>query len=269
MKSFLSRVFGTLKATTRSNQRLLIVVTIVACLVPVTARAAGVGDILSLLNTIISTIQDSIGTALSGIQMVSADLSKFHQNVIWPVAGISRTRTFVTSTIGRYQSVMSGIQALRANSATLTNPSQLESVMRAAQGNSISQLQNRYVSVYNSVPGEGSSRLLQRNMMDADDAFAQASLKTTVLSDQTTENMLTIADGLEQQSANSAPGSAPMIRAGAQIASLEGQAYVAKMLAAELRLEAAKLAHENALVKQSATSTRNLQNQMQQALAHP
>jgi hypothetical protein len=105
--------------------------------------------------------------------------------------------------------------------------------------------------------------------MDTNDAFALASLKTTVLSDQTTQNMLTMADGLEQQNANSAPGSAPMIRAGAQIANLEGQAYLAKMLAAELRLEAAKLADENTLLKQSATSTRNLQNQMQQVLAHP
>jgi hypothetical protein len=41
------------------------------------------------------------------------------------------------------------------------------------------------------------------------------------------------------------------------------------MLAAELRLEAATLADENTLLKQSATSTRNLQNQMQQVLAHP
>jgi len=41
------------------------------------------------------------------------------------------------------------------------------------------------------------------------------------------------------------------------------------MLAAELRLEAAKLAQENTLLKQSAASTRSLQNQMQQVLAHP
>ena len=41
------------------------------------------------------------------------------------------------------------------------------------------------------------------------------------------------------------------------------------MLAAELRQEAAKLAHQNALLRQSASATRNLQNQMQQVLKHP
>ena len=269
MKRFFSQAFASLKTRINPKRRLLVGVAVVICLLPVTGRAAGVGDILSLLNTIISTIQGSIGTALAGIQLIGADRSKFHQEVIWPVAGINRTKTFVTSTIGRYQPAMSQIYALRANSATLTNPSQLESIMRAGQGADIARLQSNYVSVYNSVPGEASSRLIQRNMMDADDAFAVASLKTTVLSDQTTQKMLTLADGIEQQSANSAPGSAPMIAVGAQIANLEGQAYLARMLAAELRLEAAKLARENALLKQSATSTRNLQNQAQQVLTHP
>ena len=53
--------------------------------------------------------------------------------------------------------------------------------------------------------------------MDVDDALALASLKTTVLSDQVTDNMLTMADGMERQSADSAPGSAPIISAGAQL----------------------------------------------------
>jgi len=269
MKQYFSQAFESLKTRIGAKRRFLVVVSLVICLLPVTGRAAGVGDILSLLNTITSTIQGAIGTALAGIQLISADRGKFHQEVIWPLAGINRTKTFVNSTIGRYQPAMWQIFALRANSATLTNPSQLESIMRGGQGADIARLQSNYVSVYDSVPGEARSKLMQRNMMDADDAFAMASLKTTVLSDQTTQKMLTMADGLEQQSATSAPGSAPMISVGAQIATLEGQAYLARMLAAELRLEAAKLAHENALLKQSATSTRNLQNQVQQVLTHP
>ena len=60
-----------------------------------------------------------------------------------------------------------------------------------------------------------------------------------------------------------------MLSTQAQVANLETQAYLAKVLASELRQEAAKLAHQNTLLKQSATSTRNLQNQMQQVLSHP
>jgi hypothetical protein len=105
--------------------------------------------------------------------------------------------------------------------------------------------------------------------MDMDDALAMGSLKTAVLSDQTTSGMLSLADSIDQQSAFAAPGSGPMLATEAQIASLESQAYLAKVLASELRQEAAKLAHENALLKQSAANTRNLQNQIQRVLTHP
>ena len=106
-------------------------------------------------------------------------------------------------------------------------------------------------------------------MIDMDDALAMGSLKTTVLSDQTTQGMLALADQLEQQSAAAAPGSGPMLSVQAQVADLETQAFMAKMLAAELRQEAARLAHQNTLLKQSAAATRNLQNQIQQVLSHP
>jgi hypothetical protein len=43
-----------------------------------------------------------------------------------------------------------------------------------------------------------------------------------------------------------------MLATQAQVASLESQAYLAKVLASELRQEAAKLAHQNTLLKQSA-----------------
>jgi hypothetical protein len=43
-----------------------------------------------------------------------------------------------------------------------------------------------------------------------------------------------------------------MLATQAQVASLESQAYLAKVLASELRQEAAKLAHQNTLPKQSA-----------------
>jgi hypothetical protein len=95
------------------------------------------------------------------------------------------------------------------------------------------------------------------------------SLKTAMVSDQNTQGMLTLADSLEQQAMNSAPGTAAMVTAQARVADLETQAEIAKMLAAQLRGEATKLAHQNAVLKQSSVSTQNLQNQIQQVLAHP
>jgi hypothetical protein len=234
-----------------------------------TARAVGLTDILTLLNTITNTIQKVIGGALNEIQTVKTDLNNFEQTVLWPVAALNQTRAFVNSTRNHYQNLMNQIHSTHNNSATLTNPVQLESLFRSASGSNVGQLSPTYTNVYTPVPGASNASQIQRNLMDMDDAMAVGSLKTAVVSDQTTSGLLSLADSIEQQSSTAAPGTGPMLATEAQIASLQSQAYLAKVLAAELRQEAAKLAHQNAVIKQSATNTRNLQNQMQQILAHP
>lgn len=266
MKSRISRVLNLVML--RTSGRLLVAV-LAFCLVPSPARATGIGDILLLFRTITSTIQDAIGGALSGIQTLNSTINNFRQQVVWPVTAINQAKGFVTSTRAQYGNLMSQIQSIKNNSATLVNPSQLETTFRSGQAPNIAQLQSVYTSVYTAVPSARDAKPIHRNMMDMDDALAMASLKTTVISDQTTQGMLALAEQLEQQSAAAAPGSGPMLAAQAQVADLETEAYMAKVLAVELRQEAAKLAHQNTLLKQSAASTRDLQNQIQQVLAHP
>jgi len=258
-----------LRPSFRSGKRWLILLLLAVLLAPSSARAAGIADILSLFKTITSTIQGAIGGALSGIQTLNSTINNFRQQIIWPVAQINQAKAFVVSTRAQYGGLMFQIQAIRNNSATLTNPSQLESLFRNGQSGSIGQFQPLYANVYGNVPSSNDARPVQRNMVDMDDALAQGSLKTTVLSDQTTQGMLALADSIEQQSETAAPGSGPMLATQAEISQLESQAYLAKVLASELRQEAAKLAHQNLLLKQSAASTRNLMNQAQQVLTHP
>lgn len=254
--------------TFRTSTRFLVVAVIALCLVPSQTRAVGLGDILSLFTTITSTIQGAIGGALSGIQTLNSTINNFRQQIIWPIAAINQAKGFVNSTRARYGNVMFQIEGIKNNSATLANPAQLESAFRNGQAGTISQLPLVYTKVYTTVPSPAAASPAQRNMMDMDDALAMGSLKTTVMSDQTTQGMLALANSLEGQSAVAAPGSGPMISAQAQVANLETQAYTDKMLAAELRQEAAELAHQNTLLKQSAAATRNLQNQIQQVLSH-
>ena len=238
-------------------------------LAPPTARAASIGGILTLFKSITDTIQRAIGGALSGIEDLDSTIDNFRHQIIWPLAQINQARAFVTSTRAQYGGLMFQIQAIKNNSASLTNSSRLESLFRNAQSGALGQFQPLYTNVYGNVPSTADARPLHRNMVDIDDALAQGSLKTTVLSDQTTQRMLAIADSIEQQSAMTAPGLAPMLATQAGISELESQAYLTKVLASELRQEAAKLAHQNSLLKQSAASTRNLVNQVQGALTHP
>ena len=238
-------------------------------LLPGTARAVGLTDILTLLTTITSTIQNAIGGVLTGIKSLDNTVNNFRQQVVWPVSALNQTRGFVSSTRAQYQGLMNQIETINNNSATLANPSQLEAVFRSTKANMVGGLQPAYTNVYTPVPSATDAKPIQRDLIDMDDALAMGSLKTAALSDQTTSGMLRMADSIEQQSQVAAPGSAPMLATEAQIASLESQAYLAKVLASELRQEAAKLAHENLLLKQSAANTRNLQNQIQQVLTHP
>src|SRR5947207_623651 len=124
MKKRISELFNHLKS--RSGKRLFVVVVIAFLLLPATARAAGIGDILSLFQTITSTIQSAIGGALSGIQTLNSNINQFRQQIIWPVAAINQAKASVTSTIAQYRGLMSQIQTIKNNSATLANPSQLE-----------------------------------------------------------------------------------------------------------------------------------------------
>ena len=258
-----------LRLKLNGNKRRLLLLVLAVLLAPPAARAAGLGDILILIKTITSTIQGAIGGALGGIQTLHNMVNNFRQQLVWPLDQLNQARAFVRSTRAHYGGLMFQIQAIKNNSATLTNPSRLESLFRNAQSGLIGQFQPLYTNVYGNVPSATDARLLQRNMIDMDDALAQGSLKTTVLSDQTTQGMLALADSIEQQSATAAPGSAPMLATEAGISELESQAYLEKVLASELRQEAAKLAHQNSLLKQSATSTRNLQKGAQQVLTHP
>ena len=269
MKTKTLELFRNFQRRLSRGRRWLFVAVIALCLIPLNTRAQGIGDLLLLLHTITTTLQGPIGDALSEMRKVSAAVNNFRQQIIWPLALINQTRAFVSATRARYTGLMSQIEGIKNNSATLALPMQLESVFRNAQSGSIGQIPSMYGQVYQPVALAGIAQPGQRNLMDIDDAMSMDSLKTAVVSDQTTQGMLTLADSLEQQAMSAAPGSASMVTAQARVADLETQAQLAKMLAAQLRQEATKLAHQNALLKQRSVATQTLKNQIQQVLAHP
>jgi hypothetical protein len=241
-------------------------VILLLALMPVAAKA-GVADIISLLTTITSTLQNGVGQVLSGIQSINTTVRNFEQQVVWPVKLINQTRAEVSQVRFQFTSLAGQIQSIPTNSATLVNPKQLEGLLRSRQSGSLGQISASYTQVYQALPQANQATDTQRNLMDVDDALALGALKTATASDQASQQMLSVADGLEQQAAVSAPGSASILTAQAQAANLQNQAMLQRMLAAELRQEAARLAHTNALRKQSADANRTLRNNLQQILS--
>jgi hypothetical protein len=246
--------------------------TVACCLVfallllPVTA-SAGIGDIISLLTTITSTLKNGVGQVLGGIQAINITATNLEQQVVWPVTLINQARASVGQIRTQFSSLAGQLHSVETNSATLVNPSHLEALLRSGQTGDLNQLGASYSQIYQPLPQINQATPRQRNLMDVDDALALGALKTATASDQASEQMLSVADGLEQESVVSAPGSASLISAQAQVANLQSQAMLQKMLAAELRAEAAKLAHLNALRKQSGDATKDLRNSMQQILS--
>ena len=250
----------------RPSKTQALILSFVLAVILAPAARAGVEDIISLLTTITSTIQNGIGVALSGIQAIQTTERQLQQDVLWPVSVINQTKASVSQVRAQFGSLAQQIQSLPTSSATLANPKQLETLLRGQQTSGLGQIGGAFVNVYQPVPQTNTASPATRNVMDADDAFTSDALKQAVISDQASQQMLGVADSLEQQTAAAAPGSAPILSGQALVANLQGQAFMQRMLAAELREEAARLAHANMVVKDSSAATKNLTNGMQQVL---
>lgn len=237
-------------------------------LVPFTARAQ-VTDIITLLSTIANTLQSAVGQVVAEIETVTGDIRQFQQQLVWPLALIDQTRQFVSQVRGQLGTLSGQIHSLSVSSASLAGPKQFETVLRSGQSSIVPQLQPNFVKVFGQVPGAADANVTERNLADVDDAVSQESLKSAVISDQSTEQMLAAANAMEQETAAAAPGSAPILAGQAEVANLESQALLQKLLAAELRQEAIRIAHENMLRKQSAVATKDLNNHLQQILNRP
>jgi hypothetical protein len=261
---FLFILFCYLIVAARTRRRVLaltltglLVVTLVS---PPPAQAQG--GVLVAIQSVMKVINGVINAALKAINSVRTTINKFYQKVVWPVALINQARTMATQMIGQYRSLMQNIFKFNLRSATLPNPIGLENVMRNHQTNDFASLTTSFGSTYGSVPNATMSGAADRTMMDMDDALAIGNLKTLKMSEAAGDLTLQAADGIETAASQAAPGSAPFLTATAVVASIQSQALTQKMLAAELRQEAARLAHENALRKRGSTMTGDVSTQI-------
>lgn len=250
------------------RRNIAIVVVCSMLLMPISANA-GLPDIITLITTITSTLQNSIGSVLGGIQALNNSVNNFRQQVLFPVALINQAKGFVGQVRTQFSTLAGQIHAIDTSSATLVTPQQLESLLRHGATGGLAQLQPAFDKLYTPLPLASDAAPADRDLIDIGDAVTMGSLKTAIISDQATGQMLDVADRIEQQAAAAAPGSAPLLTAQAQVANLQNQAMLQRMLAAELRQEATRLAHANTLCKRSAEATKQLRDHMQQILSRP
>lgn len=250
--------------TIAKSRRKLVAVTLTGAMVltlvgaPQPAHSQAPTGILSAVRAVLGVINGLIQTALTSINTARTALNNLQQVVAWPQQLINQARAQVTQMIGQYRSLMASITHINLRSATLPVSQSFEAAVRDHQVNNFSSLTTAYGATYGLVPVATAANSTDRAMSDMDDALALDSLKLLKASDQATDVEIQSADSIENAAGQAAPGSAPFLTATAIVSGISSQALTQKMLAAELRQEAACLAHRNTLRKENANNTTQL-----------
>ena len=233
--------------------RIATFVLLLALVTPLPAHA-GLGD---LFEEIDSTISNLIGGALTQIITVQNDIRSLYEQVLWPVGVINSTRLWAHNLSSQYRNWMWSVYRLPIRSAQTLAPQKLETTFLSGDIGSLNNLPPAFNATYGPVPSSQQAPIDLRQMMDMNDALAQDSLKQTVASDQANTTLLQMADEMEND-ATAAPGTSSYVSATAYTATLETLAYQHKLLAAQLREEAAHLAHQAADMKRDTQRTNDL-----------
>ena len=257
-------LFSWFMVTARTRRQLVAVTlvgTVGAALIaprPAMAQLSLTGAIQAVLDIVNGAIQ----SALNSINAVRNAIRAFYQTLVWPVNLINQARAQVTQMIGQYRQRMRDIFESDVGSATLAATGQLEAVIRNKQTSDFNAVTAYFRNAFGPIPADTAASPEDRAMTDMDDALALGSLKTLKASDAAVNLTLAVATQLEDAASEAAPGSAPFLTAAAVVASIQSQALTQKMLAAELRQEAARVAHENAERKRLATNTNRFGDQI-------
>lgn len=220
----------------------------------------GHAQFLTVFDSIFSSIQSDIGSSLSSVNQIMQQVTKLYQTTVAPLAALNQARGFVANSISSFRNSMNQIFNTPFTSAVTPGPQQFESILHSRLSTQIPSLQKSFTTNYGSIPQANTASPQDRVMMDMDDALGQQNLKTTLVADQGEDLILQTANQMENQVAVSTPGSNPYLTAQAQVANLRCQAYMQMMIAAELRQEAGRIAHDNVLVKRRTTITGGVNN---------
>ena len=148
--------------------------------------------------------------------------------------------------------LVTAIDNINVRSATLPNPSALEAIMRNGSIVDFGQFNQTYRTTYQQLPAVTDIDPGDRQRVDMSDALAMDTLKTLKASDDIVNQTLQASQIIEDEASQAAPGSAAYLTGAGIVAAVENQAMMQRMLAAELREEAAILAHTNAIRKRQA-----------------
>lgn len=263
---FLLLSWGLVRARTHRQVLALTLVGVTGAVMVAQPSVTSAQGLVGAIQSVLNVINGSLHNALNGINSVRTAMSSFYQTVAWPTQLINQARAQVSGMANQYRNPMRSIFNISLTSATLPQTQALESVMRNQHVGDFNTLTTNYHSVFGAPLSATAASPQDQVMVDMDDALAKDNLKTLKEMDDAGQMTLAIADQIEDTARTAAPGSAPFLTATAVAASIQSQALTQKMIAAELRQEAGRLAHASALRKRGATYTNHFGGAIRQML---
>jgi hypothetical protein len=219
----------------------------------------GIGPVIAAATAVVTLINNTIGGLLNAVRgtigSINGVLTQFDrlwEQVVYPLQLINRARALVSSMIAQYRGLLMALLRVNVSSAQLPNPVALESIIRDRNTGDFAQLTNSFGQAYRAIPQATDAHPMERDLADIDDAMALANLKTLKASDAMVDQMMAAANVIEDEGVNMAPGSAPYLAGAGMIASVKSQAMMQRMVAAAIRQEAARVAHDNTVRKRNA-----------------
>jgi len=200
------------------------------------------------LGNVTGAITNVVGSGLNAIRSTMNSIDAFERSVVWPQNLIDDARAAVGSIRGITGQIRT-ISQVPVASATLPSPRQLEQTLLSADASQVPQVGANYAAVYLSVPGPTNASPEVRNIIDMTDAVAQAAMKRAIEIDAIADIELQASDSILQQIQAAAPGSAPILEAGASAWLVRANAYTQSALTEVMRLRAIDLANAGAQMK--------------------
>jgi hypothetical protein len=200
------------------------------------------------LGSIASAINDVIGGALNAINTTMSSIEAFEQTVVWPSELINEAK----KAVGIFRDIFKGTRALAeipVRSATLPATQALEQTLLSADPDEIDSVNSQYAAVYSALPTPADAAPEVRNLVDMTDATAEAAMKRAMEIDAIAGEEMQAADQMMAEIQTAAPGSAPILEAGAAAWLVRANAYTQTALTELMRLRAIDLAGQGAGMK--------------------
>jgi hypothetical protein len=170
---FFTALFGGLMLLSVESRRRMIAIMLIGCVAvlgvaPPPAQAQFC--LPCVIQTVLTTISQTIGNWLSSINGVMSTIQKLYEQTIWPISAINLAKAQIQSIIARFRAVIQSIMTINPHTATLPNPAALENIIRNRGTGDINSVPQVYVNTFRPVPQAGAIAPQDRDMTDMDDA---------------------------------------------------------------------------------------------------